>query len=202
MTPTCVRCGRPMHPHQLRATAALWALRAALDTLESHAALEARVIAEKTAAYAEPLRSPLWGRRNALGGHSDPTADAADTIRDTPTNRWAELWHETNQQLRHVANELQPAGIRPLDRFETAIPTMSERAANATRTLLDRTDARIRRLLHEPDDRQLIPRIRCPTCDTTSLVTRTTAPPARQIIECTTCDAAWWRTTILGNTAA
>lgn len=185
------------HPTQLRATAALWSLRAALAALDNRTADEARAIIGEQAAAADPLKSPLWGRRHALGGHGDPTGDAVLTLGPARSNRWAVLADEVQDQLAGVARELPPASTTDLDRFAAAIPAMSPTAATATRKLLDRIDSRIRRLLHEPSDRQLVPRIRCPACDAVGLAIRTSAPLAQQVVECITCDAAWWRSEML-----
>lgn len=190
------------HQHQLHASAALHSLRAALAVLDHRADDEYRAIATERAAAADPLKSPTFGRRHALGGHGDPTGDAILTIGTTRTNRWAELEHTVHSQLAGVAQHLPAAAGSPLDRIAAGLPAMSGTAAAATRRLLDRIDSRIRRLLHEPDDRQLLSRVRCPACDTVALVLRTSAPPADRIIQCTACDSAWTTTELQAGATA
>ena len=178
-------------PEHLRAGAALWSLRASLGLLHDRDALEARVIADERAAAADTLKSTVWGSRRALGGHSDPTSDALLLIGDPPrVNRYTALVEEVTGQLDGVARHLPPAGHDPLGRIEAAIPALSQAAAEATRALLDRIDGRIRRLLHEPQDRQHIPRVRCPWCDAVSLTMRLAPPRHARVVECTTCDGA------------
>ena len=191
-----------MTPPQLRALAALWSLRTALDLLADRVIEEDRAIREEYRAAAEPLASPTWGRRHALGGHGDPTGDALDAISAVAvrTNRWADLQAEAWTQLGHVAEHL-PGLTDPLDRILATVPHMSDRMAAATRLLADRIDGRIRRLLVEVDDRQLVPRARCPLCDAAGLVLRTSAPLDQQVVECTTCDGAWTRDDVLGRAA-
>ncbi|RAK39855.1 hypothetical protein B0I29_104394 [Actinoplanes lutulentus] len=76
------------------------------------------------------------------------------------------------------------------------------RAADATRILADRLDGRIRRQIRNGHDRQLVPRIPCPDCDTTGLMMRLSPPLAARVIECPTCGAAWPRADVLGSVAA
>lgn len=190
------------HPHQLHAQAALWSLRAALRLLADRARAEARAIALEAAAAAEPLRSPVWGRRQALGGHGDPTGDAVDHGQAPRANRYAELADEVWGQLSDVAQHLPPSAGDPVDRIGAALPTMGPVALVATRRLLDRIDGRLRRLLHEVDDRQLMPRARCPECGAASLVLRTSAPQSQRVVECTTCDLARTWADLRGRVAA
>lgn len=191
------------HPHHLHARAALWSLRCVLTTLAHRAAVEYRAIAAERAAAADPLKSPLWGRRQALGGHGDPTGDAILTIGGTTrANRYAELEAEVLGQMHGVAQHLPAAAGGDLARIEAAIPAMTPAAAAATRRLLARIDGRVRRLLHVPDDRQLISRVRCPACDAVALVLRTSAPPPERVVECTSCDLAWAMDELRGRVAA
>lgn len=190
------------HPNQLHAQAALWSLRAALRLLADRARAESRAIALQAAAAAEPLRSPVWGRRQALGGHGDPTGDAVNHGHEARTNRYAELSDQVWGQLSDVAQHLPPSAGDPVDRIAAALPTMGPIAVVATRRLLDRIDGRLRRLLHEADDRQLMPRVRCPACQAVSLVLRTSAPQAQRVVECTTCDLAWTWGALAGRAAA
>lgn len=181
------------HPYHHRARAAAWSLRAALTLLRDRTDAEGRAIAAEQAAAADPIRSPVWGRRNTLGVHGDPTADAVDAAgaARTRTNRFADLEQEVGEQLATVARHLPPVVGDPLSRIETAIPVMSPVAAAAAREFLDRIDARIRRLLGEPDDRRFVPRVPCPACDAVGLQLRTSAPPGERVVECTTCIQAW-----------
>jgi hypothetical protein len=182
------------HPHQLHAQAALWALDGALVLLADRADQEDRAIAAEYATAAVPLRSPAYGHRQALGGHGDPTAEAAGMLGAPPRqNRWTDLEVEVQQQLLTVAAKLPGDGWwNPVAHLRAALPTMSERSAAATAQLADRIDARIRRLLVEPDDRLRLPRVPCPACDTAGmLVLRTSAPEPERVVECTACDGAW-----------
>ena len=205
---------------RLRAQAALWSLRAALALLADRIAEEDRAIRAARAAAADPLRSPMWGRRHALGGYGDPTSEAIEALGSVAArpNRWASLEREVLEQLASVAQHLPgqrcdgcprqhactALGCARVTRmtilssdnllvFEVAIPGMSAAAADATRVLCDRLDTRIRRLLGVPFDQHLVPRTPCPDCDTVSLIMRTSPPPAQRVVECTSCGAAWTR---------
>jgi hypothetical protein len=193
-----------LHPHQLRANAALHSLRAALDTLADRVIDEAQAIRAEQAARFEPLKSPTFGRRHVLGGHGDPTGDAVGTLGTTRPNRYDELEREVDQQLRDVARHLPKDGYfgSPVRLLLHAVPSMSPAAADATRVLADRIDGRIRRLLKLPHDRQLVPRVPCPACDSVGLSMRTSPPPDQRVVECTTCTAAWLWIEIVGSTAA
>ena len=191
-----------LHPHQLRADAALHTLQAALDALADRVIDEDRAIRAEQAARAEPLKSPTFGRRHALGGHGDPTGDAVGTLGAVRPNRYDELEREVDQQLRDVARHLPGPVAVPLDRLQNAVPHMSDRMADATRILADRLDGRIRRLLRIGHDRQLVPRIACPGCDTTGLTMRTSPPFDVRVIECPTCGSAWPRSEVLRSAAA
>ena len=181
-----------MTSHHLRARAALHSLHIALDQLADRATAEARAIDAQRTAAAEPLKSPSWGRRYALGGHGDPTGDAVLTIGEARPNQYAEQHTEAWEQLHEVAQHLPVQGFNPLDRIETALPAMSQKAAEATRTLLDRIDQRVRRLLKISDDRQLLPGVACPVCDTAGvLALRTSAPETECVVECGSCPQAW-----------
>jgi hypothetical protein len=189
-------------PERLRAGAAAWSLRESLTMLHDRDAQEARAIADERAAAADPLKSPVWGSRRALGGHSDPTSDALVLLGGpSRTNRYSDLVEEVAGQLDGVARHLPRAGHDSLGRITEAIPAMSKAAAAATCTLLDRIDGRIRRLLHEPQDRQFIPRIRCPWCDAVSLTMRLAPPQHARVVECSTCDGAWLWAEMVGNGA-
>jgi hypothetical protein len=179
-------------PERLRAGAAVWSLRASLDMLYDRDAAEARAIADEREAAADPLKSPVFGQRRSLGGHSDPTSDAllllGGPVRD---NRYSRLIDEVTGQLDDVAQHLPAAGGDGLTRIDAAIPSLSKTAAEATWRLLDRIDGRIRRLLNERQDQQFIPRVRCPWCDAVSLTMRLAPPRHARVVECTTCDGAW-----------
>ena len=191
-----------LHPHQLRARAALHTLGAALAALATRTDDEARAIRAEQAARFEPLKSPTFGRRHALGGHGDPTGDAVATLGAVRPNRYADLEREVDQQLRDVARHLPGPVAVPLGRLQDAVPAMSAAAAAATRVLADRLDGRIRRLLRIGHDRQLVPRIPCPGCDTTGLIMRKSPPLDFRVIECSTCGSAWPRSEVLGSAAA
>jgi hypothetical protein len=182
----------PLTPEHLRASSALWSLRVSLGALAHREAVEARAIADERAAAADPLKSPVYGARRGLGGHSDPTSEALLVIGGPPrSNRFSDLADEVTGQLAEVAQHLPPAGHDSLTRIEAALPTMSKTAAEATWRLADRIDSRIRRLLREPQDRRFVPRVRCPWCDAVSLAMRLAPPRDLRVVECTTCDGAW-----------
>lgn len=187
-------------PERLRAGAAAWSLRASLTLLDDREIQEARAIADERASAADPLKSPIYGARLALGGHGDPTSDALLLLDDPPrANSYTDLVAEVAGQLAGVARYLPPAGHDSLDRIQAAIPAMSEVAAAAMWRLLDRVDGRIRRLLHERADQQHLPRVRCPWCDAVSLTMRLAPPRRARVVECTTCDGAWLWTEMAGN---
>ena len=189
-------------PEHLRAGATLWSLRASLKLLGERDDAEARVIADERVAAADPLKSPIWGSRRALGGHSDPTSEALLLLREPPrANRFGVLLGEVEGQLADVARHLPQAVAEPLYRIELALPAMSKEAAEKTWQLADRVDGRIRRLLHEPADRRFVPQIKCRWCGAVSLMMRLAPPQAARVVECTTCPGAWtWAemTTIRG----
>jgi hypothetical protein len=193
-----------LHPSQLRARAALHTLEAALDALADRVIDEDRAIRVEQAARYEPLKSPTFGRRHALGGHGDPTGDAVGTIGNVRPNRYDELEREVDQQLRDVARHLPKDGYSaaPARILVHAVPSMSPAAADATRKLADRIDGRIRRLLRIDHDRQLVPRIPCPTCSAAGLIMRTSPPLADRVVECATCGAAWPRSVMVGSATA
>lgn len=181
-----------LSPEHLRAGAVLWSLRRSLQLLHDRDAAEARAITDERAAAADPLQSPRWGTRQALGGHSDPTSEALLVLHSpSRTNRYTALVDEVTGQLAEVARHLPPAGHDPLARIEAAIPAMSKTAAEKTWHLLDKIDGRIRRLLHEPADRQYIPRAQCPWCGAVSLMMRLAPPQRARVAECTICPGAW-----------
>ncbi|BAL85480.1 hypothetical protein AMIS_2600 [Actinoplanes missouriensis 431] len=190
--------------HQLRASAALHTLEAALAALDDRVDDEYRAIRAEQAARYEPLKSPTFGRRHALGGHGDPTGDAAGTVGTTRPNRYAELRTEVQEQLLNVSRHVPRTGYvaHPVRDLEAAIPAMSPRAADRARLWFDRIDGRIRRQLRIAHDRQLVPRIPCPDCDTTGLIMRLSPPLDARVIECTTCGSAWPRSEVLGGVSA
>ncbi|WP_433793954.1 hypothetical protein [Actinoplanes sp. CA-252034] len=183
-------------PAQLRASAALHTLEAALDALADRVVDEDRAIRAEQAARAEPLKSPTFGRRHALGGHGDPTGDAVGTLGTPRPNRYEKLEREVHRQLRDVAEYL-PGLDSPFVRIQNAVPHMSDRMADATRLLADRVDGRIRRQLQIGHDHQFVPRVPCPACDVVALAIRTAPPLADRIVECVTCGMAWPRAAVL-----
>jgi hypothetical protein len=179
-------------PEHLKAGAALWSLRAALTLLTDREAAEDRAITDERVAAADPLRSPVYGTRQAAGGHGDPTTDAL-LVLDEPArdNPYTALTVEVAGQLANVAQHLPAAGHDSVTRIEAALPAMSRAAATATWQLADRLDSRIRRQLREPADRRYVPRVRCPWCDAVSLMMREAPPLDARVVECATCDGAW-----------
>jgi hypothetical protein len=179
-------------PEHLRASAALWSLRASLSTLSDREAAEDRAIADERVAAADPLRSPVWGGRQAPGGHSDPTTDALLLLSGPRReNRYTALLDEVTGQLAGVARHLPDVtrngmpviGVTSLGRIVEALPLLSKVAAFSTWRMADKFDGRIRRLLSVPGDRQYVPRVRCPWCDAVSLVMRLAPPQRERVIE-------------------
>ncbi len=190
-------------PEHLRAGAALWSLRAALTLLRDREAAEDRAIADERAAAADPLKSPLYGSRRALGGHGDPTSEALLLLREPRRdNRFTTLREEVQGQLADVACHLpDPGGATSMGRIRAALPAMSKTAAEAVWTLADRIDGRIRRLLDEPADRQWLPRVKCRLCGAVSLMMRLAPPREARVVECTTCSGAWTWAEMAGRRA-
>ncbi|MFI5895704.1 hypothetical protein ACIA5D_36975 [Actinoplanes sp. NPDC051513] len=170
-------------------SAAAAALRATSALLEERQADEATAIRAGRAAAADPLKSPSFGRRHALGGHGDPTAGAIDTISSPPRpNPYARLETEIREQLHNVAKHLPlPGRLGDVYRIHQAFPGTSP-AADACRLFLDRLDGRISRMLVVQADRQLVPRV---PGDTAGLSMRRAPDPAERVVECVTCGAAW-----------
>jgi hypothetical protein len=198
-------------PEHLKAGAALWSLRAALTLLTDREAAEDRAIADERVAAADPLKSPIYGTRQAAGGHGDPTTDALLVLDDPPRdNPYTALAVEVAGQLANVAQHLpepvrdgmRVVGADSVTRIEAALPAMSRAAATATWQLADRLDSRIRRLLREPADRRYVPRVRCPWCDAVSLMMRMAPPVAARVVECATCDGAWLWTEMTGRSVS
>ncbi|MFI6228897.1 hypothetical protein ACIBCR_16460 [Micromonospora echinospora] len=173
-------------PHHLHATAAAHSLDAALHQLDHQADLEARAIRAEQAAAREPLRSASWGRRTALGGHGDPTGDAALTARTGGRpNRYAELASSTLDRLNAVAQHLPPVdGGEALYRIQTAIPGMSPGTAAGTTTLLLRLDERVRRELRIGPDRQPLTGVACPACRHRLVYVQTAGPEHAWTVVC------------------
>jgi hypothetical protein len=190
-------------PEHLRAGAVLWSLRASLAMLHDRDAAEARAIADERAAAADPLQSPRWGTRQALGGHSDPTSEALLVLHGpSRDNRYTALVDEVTGQLAEVARHLPPAGHDPLDRIEAALPALSEIGAGRTWEILDKVDGRIRRLLKEPADRRYVPKACCLWCNAVSLMVREAPPQPLRVVECTICARAWPWAVVFGKVDA
>ncbi|MFF0721325.1 hypothetical protein [Micromonospora sp. NPDC003816] len=175
--------------HHQHADAVAATLDAALWQLDAHAVMEARAIADLADAAADPIRSPTWGRRHALGGHGDPVGDAilglGGRIR---RNRYADLSREVTEQLDGVARHLPaPLGwTAPLTRIRDAIPAMTTHAAGRTTLLLDRLNGRIRRQLRIGTGLDHLAGLECPACRD-RLVSAYTAAPATVICRCDHC---------------
>ncbi|MEU7590695.1 hypothetical protein AB0A95_30940 [Micromonospora sp. NPDC049230] len=174
-------------PHHLHATAATWSLGAALTTLHATAAIEARAIRAQVATAAEPLRSPSWGRRYALGGHGDPTGDAINATRSARArpNRYELLHADVQEQLLTVAHHLpHPEHINPLGRIRASIPGMQPGTAAGTTRLLDRLDERVRRILRLRPALERLPDVTCPACRRRLVYVQTAAPLDEQTVIC------------------
>lgn len=174
-----------MTPHHLHATAAAWSLQAALDRLARRADTERRAIIAELMEPPPLLRSPVWGRRQALGGHGDPTTGAViDTERPPRRNRYAELAADITARLTLPAGHL-PGDGNPLDRILTAIPGMLPGTASATTKLLVRCDERVRQELRIGSDRRHLVDIACPACGERALYVQTAGPEHAWTVVCT-----------------
>lgn len=185
--------------HRLDATAAAWSLHAALHALTARATAEDKAAQIAAAALEDHdgLRSPTWGGRRALGGHSDPTATAylvgGLAVR---ANRYADLADDVTGQLHSIAQHLGSCGD-PLDRIRLAVPLMSDRAAEATTTALTHLDGIVRRLLRIGPDREPVPGP-CPVCDVRErLYVQTPGPVEAWTVVCGACDGIWPRAAVL-----
>ncbi|TBL44266.1 hypothetical protein EYA84_02150 [Verrucosispora sp. SN26_14.1] len=173
-----------MTPHHWHATAAAWALHQARGTLTTRAEAERRVIVAELLEPPSVLRSPVWGRRGALGGHSDPTTTALiDAERPARRNRYAELAADITTRLALPAGHL-PGDGDPLDRITTAIPAMLPGTAAATTTLLVRLDDRIRRELRMGPARRLLTGRECPACRHRLVYEQTLGPTDAWTVVC------------------
>ncbi|WP_025620787.1 hypothetical protein [Salinispora cortesiana] len=176
-----------MTPHHLHATAAAWSLNAALAQLEARATAEARAIAAEQAAAVEPISSPTWGRRHALGGHGDPTSDAILTATAGPLrrNRYAETQTGIISQLDAVARHLPGHGVAdPLQRIRQHIPAMQPGTAAALTALLRKLDGRARRVLRVGPDRDPLRGVACPACHCRHMHVQTSGPQYAWTVVC------------------
>ncbi|MFG2059683.1 hypothetical protein ACGFI9_37295 [Micromonospora sp. NPDC048930] len=180
-----------MTPHHHWAQSAAWSLDAALLALDARAVIEARAIRAQQEAAAEPLRSPSWGSRRALGGHGDPTGDALLTIGTARPNRYADLAADVQEQLHGVSHHLPGDSFNPLYRIREALPAFSPGTAHATWRLLDRLDGRVRRTrgLDIPSGRRHLVDVACPVCAGRALYVQTAGPESDWTVVC----AGSWR---------
>lgn len=173
------------HPHVLSATSAAWSLTAALAQLHDRARQEARDIAMEVPAV---LRSSSWGRRHALGGHGDPTTDAAlSGTATTRINRYAVLLDGVTEHIGQMAGCWPDTVGDPLERIRAAVGVMRPRVAARTGEALEHLDGKIRRRLGILPDLAPVPgNPPCPACRLQMLRVQTSAPhPAEWTVICT-----------------
>jgi hypothetical protein len=180
-------------PPQLHATAATWSLQAALAELEAaaKAAIDAAVDGNRGDRDI-PLGSQQFGRRHALGGHSDPTADLAlGAWAPGGPNPDAALLGDLLRQLDHMAAHVPGApGTDPLTRIRRAIPGMRPHVAARTTEALNHLDRIARKQLGiGPALAPLPGNPACPNCRL-QMLQQHTADPARPIV-CTACGDIW-----------
>ncbi|MGW3888905.1 hypothetical protein ACWD69_09460 [Micromonospora chokoriensis] len=172
------------HPHRLHATAAALSLGAAHGRLADRAAIERRAIIAELMEPPSVLHSPVWGRRQSLGGHGDPTTSAVmDIERPARVNRYAVLYADVTERLRLPAGHL-PGDGDPLARILAAIPGMQPGTAAATTKLLVRLDGRIRHELRIGPDRRPMPGIECPACRHRLVYVQTAGPEDAWTVVC------------------
>jgi hypothetical protein len=143
-----------------------------------------------------------------MGGHSDPISTAVIALHGTggDWNPYADRARRTGETIAWVVktalrDRYQPQR-GPLAQLLDELPAMRPATAAHLRRWLDDEDHAVRRLLGEPDDRQLMPGAACPTCDTAALALRTSAPPPDRIVECSACDGAWTMAELHGTLTA
>ncbi|MFG1776628.1 hypothetical protein ACGFIG_09385 [Micromonospora sp. NPDC049048] len=174
-----------MTPHHLHAVAAAWSLQAALAALQA-AAMEAvaDALAGDTGRRDISIPSQQFGRRHALGGHGDPTADhALGAWAPTRPDPCAEALGSILRELDRLAGHLPGApGQDPATRIRQAIPGMRPHVAARTSQALRHLDRAARRHLHMPPDLAPLPgNPPCPACRLQMLQVHT-ADPTRTVV--------------------
>ncbi len=177
-----------LHPALLHARAALWSLSRALQSLT-------------VAAHARHQADAAWDDLGTLqawqpgtggsGGHADPVPTAVlDHIGPGGTNPYASRHRWTMETATWAARQLLATryaeGGDPLVQLRQHLPAMTPPAADAMRRWIEDEDTAVRRLLGERDDRQLLPGVPCPACDSAgALALRSSAPEAERVVVCT-----------------
>ncbi|WP_432050288.1 hypothetical protein [Verrucosispora sp. NA02020] len=175
-----------MTPHHWHATAAAWALQAARGTLTDHARAEAAQNDSGGLSTYDGLRSPVWGSRHALGGHSDPVGTlvlASGITGGQRVNEAATLADDITRRLALPAGHL-PGDGDPLDRITTAIPGMLPGTAAALTRLLVRLDDRVRMHLRIGPARRLLTGVECPACRHRLVYEQTLGPTEAWTVVC------------------
>lgn len=177
-----------LHPHVLHARAALWSLSAALTRLHAAAHAAARAAAEQ--GDAGTLQAWRPGAGIHAVGRGDQLLDAVIRHVGGTTNPYADRAHRTADTIRWIGQAALGQAYRPdldmLGQLLEHLPAMRPATAAHLARWLDEEDRAVRRLLGDPDDRQLLPVIACPSCHSVGvLALRTSAPAAAQVIVCT-----------------
>ncbi|WP_229401932.1 hypothetical protein [Micromonospora okii] len=192
-------------PHHLAATAAAWSLQAALAALETaaKAAIAAAVDGDRSGDIAIP--SQVFGRRHGLGGHGDPTADAAlGAWAPGRPDPHAQALGDLLRALDPIAGLLPGApGMDPVTRIRRAIPAMSPLAAERTAQALRRLDEVARRTLRIGPARTPLVGVPCPApgCGQRRLEVTTCGPEPDRAVMCAACAGIWPRALVLGAVA-
>lgn len=174
------------HPHTLHATAAAWALRAARGRLVELAGLEARANATRLLDAAAVLRSPAWGRRHALGGHSDPTS-AVLTAPDEHETSWRELLDRLDRKVTWIADAIgctPPAVPNPLDRILGGLPYLRRSPGPLAAAHLWDEDRWVREAVGLAPARRPLPGIACPACGLRALAVLDGGPVTEWTVVC------------------
>jgi hypothetical protein len=176
------------HPHHLHARAAAWSLKAALDRLAAASAAQDRA----NAANGDLGTLQAWrpGSGGHSSGHGDVLLDAVIRHAGTPANPYADRARHTAETIAWVAKatlrDRYRTDLGPLEQLRGELPGMRPATAAHLRRWLDDEDTAVRRLLGEPDDHELLPRLACPACDTAgALALRTSAPVQERVVVCT-----------------
>ncbi|MFI6160376.1 hypothetical protein ACIA59_10550 [Micromonospora haikouensis] len=190
-----------MTPHHLHALAAAWSLQAALAQLEQRAkdAIANAVHGDRDGDV--PLHSPAWGRRTALGGHGDPTANhALGAWAPRRPDPYAAALGDILRELDPIAGLLPGApGMDPVTRIRLAVPQMSALAAERTAQALRRLDESARRTLRTGPARTPLAGHACPTCGQRRLEVTTAGPEPDRAVVCAACDGIWPRAAVVGG---
>lgn len=177
-----------MTPHHLHAVAAAWSLQAALTALET-AAKHSLALTGSSAFRDVSIPSQVFGRRHALGGHSDPVADLAlGAWAPARPDPYAAALGGILRELDALAGHLPGApGQDPATRIRHAIPALSDHAAQRTAEALAHLDQSARRVLGIGPARRPLPGNpppECPACRARALEVQTAGPEDAWTVVC------------------